>query len=86
LVGSHVEKRSTERTKPDGSTQTVQQNVKVDDFKMDFDLTPYVAASGMISTLPEAQSGKRPTLREVMEEHVEDENPFKEIYMPKVNA
>ena len=64
----------------------MQQKVKVHDFKMDFDLTPFINASGTLSTLPDPQSGKRLTLREVMEEHVEDENPFKELYMPKVSA
>ena len=83
-IGTHVEKRTTEKTKSDGTVQTVQQKVKINDFKMDFDLTPFISASGTILTLPEPQSGKRPTLREVMEEHVQDENPFKELYMPKV--
>ncbi|GJJ70533.1 hypothetical protein EMPS_02882 [Entomortierella parvispora] len=83
ITGSHVEKRTSEKKKPDGTTQTVQQKVKVHDFKIDFDLTPYINASGTITTLPDPQSGKRPTLREVMEEHVEDENPFKKLYMPK---
>ncbi|KAF9959822.1 hypothetical protein BGZ72_008740 [Mortierella alpina] len=83
ITGSHMEKQTTEERNPDGTLAAVEHKVKVDDFKMDFDLSPYISPSGTIMTLPDPKTGNKPTLREVMEEHVEEENPFKELHMEK---
>lgn len=79
-----MEKQKTEERNSDGTSAAVEHKVKVNDFKMDFDLSPYISPAGTIMTLPDPKTGNKPTLREVMEEHVEEENPFKELHMEKV--
>ncbi|KAF9289149.1 hypothetical protein BGZ68_009932 [Mortierella alpina] len=83
ITGSHMEKQKTEERNSDGTSAAVEHKVKVNDFKMDFDLSPYISPAGTIMTLPDPKTGNKPTLREVMEEHVEEENPFKELHMEK---
>ncbi|ORY99614.1 hypothetical protein BCR41DRAFT_375446 [Lobosporangium transversale] len=83
ITGSHVEKRSSEERMADGTTKVIHQKHKVTDFKIDFDLTPYILPTGTLMTLPDPKTGIQPTLRDVMEEHVEEENPFKELHMEK---
>lgn len=79
-----MEKRKVDARNHDGTTSTVTSKVSVQDFKMSFDLTPYISPSGTITTLPSPTTGRSPTLREVMEAHVEEDNPFKELHMEKV--
>ncbi|KAG0328879.1 hypothetical protein BGZ99_004191 [Dissophora globulifera] len=83
ITGSHMEKRVSEKRDGDGTTRIVQHKVKVNDFKMDFDLSPYISLTGTLMALPNLKTGRQPTLREVMEEHVEEENPFKELHLEK---
>ncbi|KAF9570028.1 hypothetical protein EC968_002342 [Mortierella alpina] len=83
ITGSHMEKQKTEERNSDGTSAAVEHKVKVNDFTMDFDLSPYISPAGTIMTLPDPKTGNKPTLREVMEEHVEEENPFKELHMEK---
>ncbi|KAF9116458.1 hypothetical protein BGX27_002490 [Mortierella sp. AM989] len=83
MIRSHIEKRTTEERSTDGTIRVIQQKVKVNDFKMDFDLTQYISTTGTLMTLPDPKTGNQSTLREAMEEHVEDENPFKELHMEK---
>ncbi|KAF8923078.1 hypothetical protein BGZ58_003374 [Dissophora ornata] len=83
ITGSHMEKRTSEERDSNGYTKVVQEKVKVHDFKMDFDLSPYISPTGTLMTLPDPKTGQQPTLRQVMEEHVEEENPFKELHMEK---
>ncbi|KAF9332273.1 hypothetical protein BG006_004858 [Podila minutissima] len=78
-----MEKRKVEDRSHDGTTSTVTSKVRVQDFKMSFDLTPYISPSGTITTLPTPKTGRSQTLREVMEQHVEEDNPFKELHMEK---
>ncbi|KAF9296921.1 hypothetical protein BGZ74_010100 [Mortierella antarctica] len=79
VTGCHMEKRKVEDRNHDGTTSTVTSKVRVQDFKMSFDLTPLISPSGTITTLPNPKTGRSPTLREVMEQHVEEDNPFKEL-------
>ncbi|KAG0305004.1 hypothetical protein BGZ98_004722 [Dissophora globulifera] len=83
ITGSHMEKRVSEKRDGDGTKRIVQHKVKVNDFKMDFDLSPYISLTGTLMALPNLKTGRQPTLREVMEEHVEEENPFKELHLEK---
>ncbi|KAF9943392.1 hypothetical protein BGZ67_000072 [Mortierella alpina] len=83
ITGSHMEKQRTEERNSDGTSAAVEHKVKVNDFKIDFDLSSYISPAGTIMTLPDPKTGNKPTLREVMEEHVEEENPFKELHMEK---
>ncbi|KAF9437782.1 hypothetical protein BGZ76_011168 [Entomortierella beljakovae] len=78
-----TEKRNTEERSSDGTVRVIQQKVKVDDFKMDFDLTPYISPTGTLIAMPDPKTGRQLTLREVMEEYAEDENPFKELHIEK---
>lgn len=60
------------------------KHVRVDDFHIDFDLTAYIQARGTLYTAPDPKTGTAPTLREVMEQFADEENPFKEMHMQKV--
>jgi hypothetical protein len=82
--GTHDEKQSTRENYVDGTVKVVYRTVKVNDFKIVLDLTPYIATSGTLKTLLNPETGKQPTLREVMEGHVNDWNYFKELHMEKV--
>ncbi|KAF9144416.1 hypothetical protein BGX30_012874 [Mortierella sp. GBA39] len=83
ITGSHVEKKSTEKRVGDGTISTVHSKVKVCDFKIDLDLTSYISPYGTIKTLPDPKTSNKLTLREVIEQHVTEENPFKEMHMKK---
>ncbi|KAF9417571.1 hypothetical protein BGZ94_009945 [Podila epigama] len=86
-VGDHRKEDSEDGTPSTSASASasaaVTQIVKVNDFKMVFDLTPYISPSGTIMALSDTKTGKSRTLREVMEEHVEEDSPFKEIHMDK---
>ncbi|KAF8950446.1 hypothetical protein BGZ52_002496 [Haplosporangium bisporale] len=83
ITGHHMEQLKVEDLNEDGTTKTVTSKVRVQDFKMCFDLTSYISPSGTLTTLPNPKTGRSPTLREVMEAHVEEDNPFKELHMEK---
>ncbi|KAF9355072.1 hypothetical protein BGX34_010684, partial [Mortierella sp. NVP85] len=83
ITGTHDEKQSTRENYVDGTVKVVYRTVKVNDFKIVLDLTPYITTSGTLKTLLNPETGKQPTLREVMEEHVKDWNYFKELHMEK---
>ncbi|KAF9124229.1 hypothetical protein BG015_005138 [Linnemannia schmuckeri] len=83
ITGSHVEKKSTEKRAGDGTISTVYSKVKVCDFKIDLDLTSYISPYGTIKTLPDPKTSNKLSLREVIEQHVIEENPFKEMHMKK---
>ncbi|KAK3810522.1 MAG: hypothetical protein JOS17DRAFT_764148 [Linnemannia elongata] len=83
ITGSHVEKKSTEKRAGDGTISTVHSKVKVCDFKIDLDLTSYISPYGTIKTLPDPKTSNKLSLREVIEQHVTEENPFKEMHMKK---
>jgi len=71
-------------TDSNGHSNCETKDVRVDDFNMDFDLTPFIQARGTLYTAPDLKTGIAPTLREVLEKHADNENPFKEIHMRKV--
>lgn len=79
-----MEKKSTEKRAGDGTISTVHSKVKVCDFKIDLDLTSYISPYGTIKTLPDPKTSNKLSLREVIEQHVTEENPFKEMHMKKV--
>ncbi|KAF9093364.1 hypothetical protein BGX23_003380 [Mortierella sp. AD031] len=83
ITGSHVEKKSVEKRNGDGSVSNVHNRVKVRDFKIDLDLTSYISPYGTIKTLPDPKTSTKLSLREVIEQHVSEENPFKEMHMKK---
>lgn len=84
-VGSHVEKKAAEKRSSDGTISTVYSKAKVCDFKIDLDLTSYISPYGTIKTLPDPKTSNKLSLREVIEQHVTEENPFKEMHMKKVS-
>ncbi|KAG0243173.1 hypothetical protein BGX31_011128 [Mortierella sp. GBA43] len=83
ITGHHVEKRASEERNTNGSVRVTYNDTKVEDFKIVLDLTSYISPKGSIVALPDQKTGVTPTLRQVMEEHAEDENPFKELHMEK---
>ncbi|KAG0065562.1 hypothetical protein BGZ89_008211 [Linnemannia elongata] len=83
ITGSHVEKKATEKRAGDGTISTVHSKVTVFDFKIDLDLTSYISPYGTIKTLPDPKTSNKLSLREVIEQHVTEENPFKEMHMKK---
>ncbi|KAF9897227.1 hypothetical protein BX616_005969 [Lobosporangium transversale] len=86
IAGHHIEKHETFETDSDGHRKPVTRNVRVDDFKIDFDLTPYISPRGTLYTAPDPKTGKTLTIREALEQYAEDENPFKEMHMHKMVA
>lgn len=83
IKGHHIEKRETYETDSDGNRKLVVQNQYVEDFKMDFDLTPYVIPRGALFTAPDPKTGAIPTIKQVLEQFADEENPFKEMHMQK---
>ncbi|KAG0277564.1 hypothetical protein BGZ95_005735 [Linnemannia exigua] len=83
ITGTHVEKRSKEKRSGDGSISTVYSKAKVCDFKIDLDLTSFISPYGTIKTLPDPKTSNKLSLREVIEQHITEENPFKEMHMKK---
>ncbi|KAF9292645.1 hypothetical protein BGZ68_000049 [Mortierella alpina] len=83
IVGHHVDKHESYETDSHGHRKLVSRDVYVEDFRMMYDLTPYISPRGVIYTAPDPKTGHIPTLREAMEQYAEEENPFKEIRMHK---
>ncbi|KAG0284332.1 hypothetical protein BGZ96_011293 [Linnemannia gamsii] len=83
IKGHHIEKRETYETDSDGKRKLVLQDHYVEDFNMDFDLTSYVVPRGALYTAPDAKTGAIPTIKEVLEQFADEENPFKEMHMHK---
>lgn len=83
-IGHHVDKHESYETDSHGHRKLVSRDVYVEDFRMMYDLTPYISPRGIIYTAPDPKTGHIPTLREAMEQYAEEENPFKEIRMHKV--
>ncbi|KAG0055401.1 hypothetical protein BGZ83_008674 [Gryganskiella cystojenkinii] len=83
ISGHHTERREECERQSDGQHKTVVKHVRINDFDIDFDLTPYIQPRGTLYTAPDPKTGIAPTLREVMEQFAEEENPFKEIHMQK---
>ncbi|KAG0242254.1 hypothetical protein BGX31_000416 [Mortierella sp. GBA43] len=81
--GYHTEKKESQETDSDGNSKLVSKDIQVEDFKIDFDLTPYISPRGALYTTPDAKTGKTLTLREVMEQFAEEDNLFKEMHMHK---
>ncbi|GJJ71628.1 hypothetical protein EMPS_03978 [Entomortierella parvispora] len=83
INGYHIERRQETVKDSDGHSKCVTKNVRVDDFNITIDLTPYIQARGTLYTTPDPKTGVAPSLREVMEQYADNENPFKEIHMHK---
>ncbi|KAF9134418.1 hypothetical protein BGX30_011935 [Mortierella sp. GBA39] len=84
IKGHHIEKRETYETDSDGNRKLVVKDHYVEDFKMDFDLTPYIIPRGVLFTAPDPKTGTIPTIKQVLEQFADEENPFKEMHMHKV--
>ncbi|KAF9136123.1 hypothetical protein BGW39_006919 [Mortierella sp. 14UC] len=86
IKGHHTEKRETYETDSDGKRKLVVIDEYVQDFKMDFDLTPYIIPRGILFTAPDPKSDTAttpPTIKQVLEQFADEENPFKEMHMHK---
>ncbi|KAG9324407.1 hypothetical protein KVV02_004427 [Mortierella alpina] len=83
IIGHHVDKQETYETDSHGNRKLVSRDVHVEDFRMLYDLTPYISPRGIIYTTPDPKTELIPTLREAMEHYAEEENPFKEMRMHK---
>ncbi|KAF9965456.1 hypothetical protein BGZ70_004826 [Mortierella alpina] len=81
IIGHHMEKQ--ENFERDSEGKFVSRDVYVEDFRMMYDLTPYISLRGIIYTTPDPKTEHIPTLREAMEQYAEEENPFKEMRMRK---
>ncbi|KAI7819599.1 hypothetical protein BC939DRAFT_459711 [Gamsiella multidivaricata] len=86
ICGHHTEKSESYETDSDGNRKLVSRDVRVDDFKIDFDLTPYISPRGTLYTAPDPKIGKTSTIREAMEQFAMENNPFKEMHMHKTVA
>ncbi|KAF9355124.1 hypothetical protein BGX26_006973 [Mortierella sp. AD094] len=83
INGHHTEKREVMETDSEGKSRAITKIVYIEDFKMDFDLTPYISPRGTLYTAPDPKTGKTLTIRDVMEQFADEENKFKEIHMHK---
>ncbi|KAF9911364.1 hypothetical protein EC991_003929 [Linnemannia zychae] len=86
IKGHHTEKRETYETDSDGNRKLVVRDHYVEDFKMDFDLTPYIIPRGALFTAPDPKSPSNttpPTIKQALEQFADEENPFKEMHMHK---
>ncbi|KAF9990307.1 hypothetical protein BGZ75_002621 [Mortierella antarctica] len=83
IIGHHVDKQETYETDSHGNRKLVSRDVHVEDFRMMYDLTPYISPRGIIYTNPDPKTELISTLREAMEQYAEEENPFKEMRMHK---
>ncbi|KAG0379286.1 hypothetical protein BGX24_000974 [Mortierella sp. AD032] len=83
IKGHHTEKRETYETDSDGNRKLVVTDHFVEDFKMDFDLTPYIIPRGALFTTPDPKTNLTPTIKQVLEQFADEENPFKEMHMHK---
>ncbi|KAK3826253.1 MAG: hypothetical protein JOS17DRAFT_253865 [Linnemannia elongata] len=83
IKGHHIEKREHYERDSDGNQKLVLKDHYVEDFKMDFDLTPYIIPRGAIFTTPDPKTDTIPTIKQVLEQFADEENPFKEMHMHK---
>ncbi|KAG0353062.1 hypothetical protein BG005_007591 [Podila minutissima] len=82
ITGHHsVERRNT--TPDKGGQDTITMHTEeVEDFKMVFDVSD-VSMVGTMNTLPHPETGRSPTLPELMKEYAQDKNALKEFHMEK---
>jgi hypothetical protein len=83
-IGSHVETRHVSKHHSDGTTSVETIHQTIVDFKIEIDLTKYISEVGLLYTDSDPKTGKTVTIREVMEEFVNEDNPFKELHLKKV--
>ncbi|KAF9574497.1 hypothetical protein EC968_006302 [Mortierella alpina] len=83
IVGHHIDKQESYERDSNGQRKVVSCDVYVEDFRITYDLTPYISPRGIIYTTPNPKTDYIPTLREAMEQYAEEENPFKEMRMHK---
>ncbi|CAO3571134.1 unnamed protein product [Mortierella alpina] len=83
IIGHHMEKHESSERDSEGKVVTHRRDVYVEDFRLMYDLTPYISPRGIIYTAPDPKTEPIPTLREAMEQHAEEENQFKEMRMRK---
>lgn len=86
ITGYHVEQRETVSTDSKGNRTTSTRKEDVEDFRIEFDLTPFVDTRGVLHTSPDPKTGRERTLRQVFDEHARDDNEFKELHMKKVRS
>ncbi|KAG0356110.1 hypothetical protein BG005_004978 [Podila minutissima] len=83
ITGHHFETRTTKSTDSKGKTTTSTHQEHVEDFRIEFDLTPFVDPRGVLRTSPDPKTGRERTLRQVFDEHARDDNEFKELHLMK---
>ncbi|KAF9923546.1 hypothetical protein FBU30_006417 [Linnemannia zychae] len=83
IRGHHIDKKESYETDSDGNRKMVVRDVEVEDFKIDIDLTEYIIPRGALFTAPDPKTGITPTIKEVLEDFADEENPFKEMQMHK---
>ncbi|KAG0031024.1 hypothetical protein BGZ81_001874 [Podila clonocystis] len=83
ITGYHVEKRETVSRDSKGNSTTSTRDEDVEDFRIEFDLTPFVDPRGVLHTSPDPKTGRERTLRQVFDEHAQDDNEFKELHLRK---
>ncbi|KAF9217750.1 hypothetical protein BGZ59_000079 [Podila verticillata] len=83
ITGYHVEQRETVSTDSKGNRTTSSRDENVEDFRIEFDLTPFVNPRGVLYTSPDPNTGRERSLRQVFDEHAQDDNEFKELHLKK---
>lgn len=86
ITGYHVEKHETVSTDSKGNRTTRSRNENVEDFRIEFDLTPFVNPQGVLCTSLDPKTGRERSLRQVFDEHAQDDNEFKELHLKKVRS
>ncbi|KAG0091148.1 hypothetical protein BGZ93_007043 [Podila epicladia] len=83
ITGYHVETRKTVSKDSKGKTTTSTRLENVEDFRIEFDLTPFVDPRGVLYTSPDPETGQERPLRQVFDDHARDDNEFKELHLMK---
>ncbi|KAF9427840.1 hypothetical protein BGZ94_004024 [Podila epigama] len=83
ITGTHKETRETTSTDSKGKTTTETSSYDVEDFRIEFDLTPFVTPRGLLQTTPNRNTSQARSFCQVFEEHAQDDNEFKEMHMEK---
>lgn len=86
ITGYHVEARETVSKDSEGNRTTSSTDENVEDFRIEFDLTPFVNPRGVLYTSPDPKTGRERSLRQVFDEHAQDGNEFKELHLKKVRS
>ncbi|KAF9970493.1 hypothetical protein BGZ73_006792 [Actinomortierella ambigua] len=85
IIGRRSVERGSNKTGDKDQNKVTTHTENVEDFRMVFDVSNYISTVGIISTLPNPETGRKPTLLDVTKEYVQSKRTFKEFHLEKVS-